>query len=157
MGRGIALKLAEKGVKVAINYRQNEAAASDTISRVRDRGSDGLVIQADVSHPEDIRRMFSEVQAAFGRLDIFVSNGLGRSLPTIGLPWTLRQNSGTRRLIQRTWAAVALGYFAYNFIKIHRTRLVMPAVAAGVTDRVWEVSDLVALLETDERRSERAA
>jgi hypothetical protein len=35
-------------------------------------------------------------------------------------------------------AAVALGYFAYNFITIHRT----PAMAAGVTDRLWEVSDL---------------
>jgi NAD(P)-dependent dehydrogenase (short-subunit alcohol dehydrogenase family) len=77
MGRGIALKLAEKGVKVAINYHQNEAAANDTVMRVRERGSDGLIIQADVSRPEDIRRMCNEVQAAFGRLDIFVSNALG--------------------------------------------------------------------------------
>jgi NAD(P)-dependent dehydrogenase (short-subunit alcohol dehydrogenase family) len=36
-----------------------------------------LTVQADVSRPEDIRRMFKEVQAAFGRLDIFVSNALG--------------------------------------------------------------------------------
>jgi NAD(P)-dependent dehydrogenase (short-subunit alcohol dehydrogenase family) len=77
IGRGIALKLAEKGVKVAINYRQNEAAAKDTVTRVRERGSDGLIIQADVSRPEDVRRMFSEVKAAFGGLDIFVSNALG--------------------------------------------------------------------------------
>ena len=39
-------------------------------------------------------------------------------------------------------AAVALGYFAYNFIKIHRTLRTSPAMAAGVTDRLWEVSDL---------------
>ena len=77
LGRGIALKLAEKGVKVAINYRQHEAAAEDTIVRIRERGSDGLIIQADVSRPEDVRRMFNEVQGAFGRLDIFVSNALG--------------------------------------------------------------------------------
>ncbi len=77
VGRGIALKLAEKGVKVAVNYRQDEAAANDTVMRVREQGSDGLIIQADVSRPEDIRRMFTEVQAAFGRLDIFVSNALG--------------------------------------------------------------------------------
>jgi len=51
------LKLAEKGVKVAINYRQNEAAANDTMMRVRERGSQGLSVQADVSRPEDIRRM----------------------------------------------------------------------------------------------------
>jgi hypothetical protein len=54
-------------------------------------------------------------------------------------------------------AAVTLGYFAYNFIKIHRTLRVTPAMAAGVTDRLWEVSDLVALLEAEERRLERAA
>ena len=77
IGRGIVLKLAEKGVKVAINYRQDKAAASDTLAKVRERGSDGLIIQADVSRPEDVRRMLKEVQAAFGRLDIFVSNALG--------------------------------------------------------------------------------
>jgi NAD(P)-dependent dehydrogenase (short-subunit alcohol dehydrogenase family) len=77
IGRGIVLKLAEKGVKVAINYRQDKTAANDTLMKVRERGSDGLIIQADVSRREDIHRMFNEVQAAFGSLDIFVSNALG--------------------------------------------------------------------------------
>jgi IS1 family transposase len=54
-------------------------------------------------------------------------------------------------------AAVALGYFAYNFIKIHHTLRVTPAMAAGVTNRLWEVADLVALWETEEQKSERAA
>lgn len=51
----------------------------------------------------------------------------------------------------------ALYYFAYNFIKIHGTLRCTHAMAAGVTDRPWEVSDLVALLEADERGLERAA
>jgi hypothetical protein len=46
---------------------------------------------------------------------------------------------------------VALTYFAYNFIKIHSTLRTTPAMAAGVTDRLWEVSDLVAAWEADER------
>ena len=54
-------------------------------------------------------------------------------------------------------AAVALNDFAYNFIRIHRTLRCTPAMAAGVTDRLWEVSDLVALWEAEERRAERAA
>lgn len=54
-------------------------------------------------------------------------------------------------------AAIALGYFAYNFIKIHSTLRCTPAMAAGVTDRLWEVSDLVALLQANERGLERAA
>jgi NAD(P)-dependent dehydrogenase (short-subunit alcohol dehydrogenase family) len=57
IGRGIALKLAEKGVKVAVHYFQNETAAKDTLAEIRKRGSDGFVIQADVSHPEEIKRM----------------------------------------------------------------------------------------------------
>jgi hypothetical protein len=39
----------------------------------------------------------------------------------------------------------AFNYFAYNFIKIHRTLRMTPAMAAGVTDRLWDVADLVAL------------
>ena len=74
IGRGIALKLAENGVKVAIHYYQNEAAAKETLERVRKHGSDGFVVQADVSRPEDIRRMFDRVKGEFRTLDIFVSN-----------------------------------------------------------------------------------
>jgi len=52
---------------------------------------------------------------------------------------------------------VALGYFAYNFIKIHRTLRWTPAMATGVTDRLWEASEMVALLEASERGLEKAA
>lgn len=55
-------------------------------------------------------------------------------------------------------AAIALNYFAYNFLRIHRTIRCTPAMAAGVTKKLWEVSDLVALWEADEaRRLQRAA
>jgi NAD(P)-dependent dehydrogenase (short-subunit alcohol dehydrogenase family) len=74
IGRGIALKLAESGVKVAVHYYQNEAAARDTLAEVRKRGSDGMLVQADVMRPEEITSMFGKVRAEFGKLDIFVSN-----------------------------------------------------------------------------------
>jgi hypothetical protein len=45
----------------------------------------------------------------------------------------------------------------YNFVRIHQTLRITPAMAAGVTDRVWEVSDIVALLEASERGLKRAA
>ena len=77
IGRGTALRLAEKGINIAINYRQNEAAAHDTLAKVRERGADGFVVQADVSKPEEVSRLFSRVQSEFGRLDIFVANALG--------------------------------------------------------------------------------
>jgi len=74
IGRGIALKLAESGVKVAVHYYEKEDAAKDTLAKVRDRGSDGFVVQGDVMRPEDIGRLFQRVKAEFGTLDIFVSN-----------------------------------------------------------------------------------
>lgn len=74
IGRGIALKLAEKGAKVAVHYYQNEAAAKDTLAKVKACGSDGLIVQADVSRPDAVRAMFQKVKAEFGALDIFVSN-----------------------------------------------------------------------------------
>ena len=48
--------------------------------------------------------------------------------------------------------ARALNYFAYNFIRIHGTLRTSPAMADGVTNKLWEVSDLVALWEEYERR-----
>lgn len=55
-------------------------------------------------------------------------------------------------------AATTLNYFAYKFIKIHRTLRMSPAMAAGVSDRLWDVNDLVALWESyEQRRAERAA
>jgi hypothetical protein len=59
--------------------------------------------------------------------------------------------------IENHSASAALGYFAYNFIKIHRTPRCTPATEAGVKNRLWEASDLVALLEAEERELQRAA
>jgi NAD(P)-dependent dehydrogenase (short-subunit alcohol dehydrogenase family) len=81
IGRGIALKLAERGVRVAVNYFENESAANDTLERVRERGSDGFVVRADISRPAEIGRMFEKVRAEFGKLDIFISNAR-TTLPT---------------------------------------------------------------------------
>src|SRR2546426_5088637 len=74
IGRGIALKLAENRVKVGIHYYQNERAANDTLAEVRKRGSQGFVVQADITRPDQIKAMFKKVRAEFGKLDIFVSN-----------------------------------------------------------------------------------
>ena len=74
IGRGIALALAEHRVKVAIHYYRNDAAAKATLEDVRKRGSDGLLVQADVTRPDSITDMVRKVKAQFGTLDIFVSN-----------------------------------------------------------------------------------
>jgi len=74
IGRGIALKLAEHGVRVAVHYYRNERAAAETLSEVRKRDSEGFIVQADVSKPDAIKKMFDKVRSEFGSLYIFVSN-----------------------------------------------------------------------------------
>jgi hypothetical protein len=44
---------------------------------------------------------------------------------------------------------VALHFMYYNFCRIHQTLRVTPAMAAGVTDRLWDVEDIVALLDSN--------
>jgi IS1 family transposase len=68
-----------------------------------------------------------------------------------------RLSNGFSRKLENHAAATALNYFAYNFIKIHRTLRMSPAMAAGVSDRLWDVNDLVVLWEAYERGAERAA
>lgn len=75
IGRGIALKLAESGVrKVAINYLENDAAANDTLHKLKDRGVGGGLIKADVSNADDVKRIFSWAKSELGGLDVFVHN-----------------------------------------------------------------------------------
>lgn len=43
--------------------------------------------------------------------------------------------------------AVALHYMHYNFVRIHKSLRMTPAMAAGVTEHLWEIEDIVALLD----------
>ena len=86
IGRGIALRLAERGTTVAVNYINNETAARDTLDRMRERGADGLIIRGDVSRPEDMSHMISQVRQEFGALDFFVNNALGNLLGFLSPP-----------------------------------------------------------------------
>jgi NAD(P)-dependent dehydrogenase (short-subunit alcohol dehydrogenase family) len=75
IGRGIALKLAREGAIVAVHYHRNHEAAADALAEVRELGSDGLIVQGDVTSVTDLHRMFAELRETFRTLDIFVSNG----------------------------------------------------------------------------------
>jgi enoyl-[acyl-carrier protein] reductase III len=101
IGKGIALALAESGVKVAVHYFQNEGAAKETLEQIRKRGSDGFVVQADVMHPNQITDMFQKVKAQFGQLDIFVATPDRRRPHFFSHPSTLPWNSGTQHSIHR--------------------------------------------------------
>ena len=89
IGRGIALRLAERGATVAVNYLQDEAASRDTLAMLRERGADALTIRADVSKPDELSRMVGEVRASFGAVDVFVHNALGNLLGFMSPPLSM--------------------------------------------------------------------
>lgn len=74
IGRGIALRLAEQRVNIAVHYHTQADAARATLAQIKAYGAEGCMIQADITRPEGIRRMFDQVRQEFGTLDIFVSN-----------------------------------------------------------------------------------
>lgn len=61
-----------------------------------------------------------------------------------------RLTNGFSKKVENHDHSVALFMTYYNFVRIHKTLRVTPAMAAGVSDRLWEVSDIVALLEAAE-------
>lgn len=74
IGRSIALALAAKGWRVAVNYAGNLAAAQETAAAIADAGSDSLIVQADIGKAADRERLVAAVVTRFRRLDLLVNN-----------------------------------------------------------------------------------
>ncbi|RZJ94814.1 MAG: SDR family NAD(P)-dependent oxidoreductase, partial [Novosphingobium sp.] len=83
IGRAIGERLGREGATVAINYRSRPEEAAEAVRAVEEAGGVARPFQADVADMADIRRLFAEVDTAFGGLDIVVANA---GLPFIGVP-----------------------------------------------------------------------
>ena len=66
-----------------------------------------------------------------------------------------RLTNAFSKKVENHAAAIALHTMYYNFVRIHQTLRVSPAMAAGVTDKLWNVDDIVALIEADEAEKPR--
>ena len=77
IGQGIALALAREGARVVVCGRRS-GPIEGTLEAIRNIGSDGLAIQADVSRAEDVQRVVEATVAAFKTIDILINNsGIG--------------------------------------------------------------------------------
>jgi enoyl-[acyl-carrier protein] reductase III len=74
IGRACALKLAEAGADIIINYVTAKAAAIDIGQQIQSLGRKVLVVKADVTERDDVEDMMRFIKETFGRLDIIVSN-----------------------------------------------------------------------------------
>lgn len=74
IGRAIALRLAQEGYAVAINYAGVPTEAEEVKHTIGEMGGRALLIHCDVSKAEDVSAMFDTIKAEFGRLDVLVNN-----------------------------------------------------------------------------------
>lgn len=99
IGKAIAIRLAEKGYNIVINYARSKKAAVETAEEIEKLGVKTLVVKANVRKTEKIKELFKEIDETFGRLDVFVNNAASGVLrPLMDLEeshwnWTMDINS----------------------------------------------------------------
>ena len=74
IGRATAIRLAQSGADIVINYRSNANAAAEVKAHIEDMGRRCIAIQADVSQEEDVSRLFAGATEALGPIAILVNN-----------------------------------------------------------------------------------
>ncbi|MDR1943512.1 MAG: 3-oxoacyl-[acyl-carrier-protein] reductase [Synergistaceae bacterium] len=74
IGRAIAIELAARNYRVAVNYQNSEAAAAEVAETILASGGTALKIRADVSAPEQVKEMFEVVNKELGPVEVLVNN-----------------------------------------------------------------------------------
>lgn len=138
IGRAIALRLAEAGADIVLNFVSARESADQTAEKIAAMGRRVAVVQADIGEPEDVESMLEFVSETFGRLDILVSNAAASEYRTI-LNTTPRDfeivmNTNVRALILLVQAAQPLlakseGHAKVIGISSHGAQFAMPDYA----------------------------
>ncbi len=74
IGKAAAVRLAEQGVNVAINYNSSKEEAQNTVKHLKGFGVDSILCQADVGNLDQVTKMVDAVTQQFGQIDILVNN-----------------------------------------------------------------------------------
>jgi 3-oxoacyl-[acyl-carrier protein] reductase len=84
IGQTTATRFAKEGANVVVNYRENKKGGEETIAKIQKLGKEALLVQADVTKPEDVKRMFNEVVKKFKTVDILINNA---AIPNDKVPY----------------------------------------------------------------------
>ena len=82
IGQGVAVRLAQEGAKIVVNFHSHPEGADDTLKQIHDAGSEGIAIQADLGQTAEIDSLIQQSLAKYGQIDILVNNaGLEKRAP----------------------------------------------------------------------------
>ena len=103
IGAAVALRLAQDGYRVVVNYASKAQEAEQTVERLRAAGHTALAVRADVSSAEEVRALFDTAERELGKVDVLVNNaGILKLAP-------LADTSD--ELFAQTWAVNVQGSF----------------------------------------------
>lgn len=74
IGKACAIRLAKDGYTVIVNYSSSDAAAQAVVDQIKADGGDAVAYKADVSDPEQVKKMIREVGKTYGSIDVLVNN-----------------------------------------------------------------------------------
>ena len=74
IGRSIAIALAEQGADIVINYRTQKKNAEEVYKIIKELGGNAIINKADLTNESDVRNIFDETIAEFGKIDILILN-----------------------------------------------------------------------------------
>jgi 3-oxoacyl-[acyl-carrier protein] reductase len=86
IGAAISIALAAEGASVVFNYASSKEGADRVVKEIAAKGGKAIAVQADVSKPADVARLFAETKKAYGKLNILVNNaGIYQFAPLEGV------------------------------------------------------------------------
>lgn len=127
IGKAIALELARRGANVAIDYRVDATHANEVAEQIRALGVECLVLQGDIGHKEDDRRIVKQVFDKWQRLDILVNNA------------GITRDHSIRKMTDEEWAEVINVNLNGTF---YMTREVVPVMINQKFGRIINISSM---------------
>ncbi len=147
IGRAIALRLAQDGADVLVNYVHNQAPAEEVVAQIRNMGRRSIAVRANVGKVEDIGRLFETLAQNFDRLDILINNaasGFNRpALQQKETGWDFTMNVNARSALFTAQLAVPImqknnGGVIINISSPGSNRVMPDYVAVGASKAALE-------------------
>lgn len=134
IGAATVRALAAGGASVAVNHRGPAEAVAPLLAELREHGSTAIAVRADVTVPEEVDRMVSEVESGLGPVDVLVLNAAGVSVRSVSrAPFAKTDWEDVERVVTAQLAAV-----------FHPAQAVLPGMAARGDGRVVAISAAMA-------------